>query len=204
MMPTPTLEELKARVRGQTITRGDEGYESARRVYNGMIDKRPQVIVRCSDVADVMASVEFAREHGLDLSIRGGSHSVPGFGTNDDGIVIDLVEMNGVRVDPQNRTARAEGGCTWGGFNHATYPFGLATTGGIIASTGIAGLTLGGGIGFLSRAFGLTCDNLLSADVVTADGRFLVASQKQNEDLFWALRGGGGNFGVVTSFEYQL
>lgn len=203
-MPKPTLDELRTRVHGQTITADDETYETARRVYNAMIDKRPRAIVRCADAGDVMASVEFARENGLPLSVRGGSHSVPGFGTNDGGVVVDLVQMNGVRVDPKTRTARAEGGCTWGGFNHATYAFGLATTGGIIASTGIGGLTLGGGIGYLARAFGLTCDNLLSADVVTADGRFLVASKNENDDLFWALRGGGGNFGVVTSFEYQL
>jgi len=203
-MPKPTLETLRAGVFGQTIATGDEGYEAARRVYNGMIDKRPQVIVRCADVADVQLAVAFAREHGVDLSVRGGSHSVPGFGTNDNGVVVDLSPMNGVRVDPQRRTARAEGGCLWGGFNHATYAYGLATTGGIIASTGIAGLTLGGGIGYLTRKFGLSCDNLLSADVVTADGRILVASKDEHEDLFWALRGGGGNFGVVTSFEYQL
>src|SRR5687767_13299843 len=148
-MPIRTLDELRARVHGRTITVDDEAYETARRVYNGMIDRRPSVIVRCTDAADVMACVEFAREQGIDLSIRGGSHSVPGFGTNDGGIVIDLVDMNGIRVDPRARTVRAEGGCTWGGFNHATYAFGLATTGGIIASTGIAGLTLGGGIGYL-------------------------------------------------------
>jgi len=200
----PTLDELRARVNGQTIVPGDAAYEEARKVYNGMIDRRPGVIVRCTDVADVMASIQFAREQGKDLSIRGGSHSVPGFGTNDDGVVIDLAPMKSVRVDPHARTVRADGGCTWGGFNHATYAFGMATTGGIIASTGIAGLTLGGGIGHLTRAFGLSCDNLISADVVTADGRFLVASKRQNEDLFWALQGGGGNFGVVTSFEYQL
>src|SRR5215471_3816109 len=167
-MPIRTLEELRGRVHGKTIAVQDDGYETARKVYNGMIDRRPLTIVRCTDVADVMACVEFAREQGIDLSIRGGSHSVPGFGTNDGGIVVDLVEMNGIRVDPRTRTARVEGGCTWGGFNHATYAFGLATTGGIIASTGIAGLTLGGGIGYLTRAFGLSCDNLLSADVVTA------------------------------------
>ena len=200
----PTVDDLRTRVRGQTITPGDGDYETARRVYNGMVDKRPEVIVRCTDVTDVIAAIEFAREHRVDLSVRGGSHSVPGFGTNDGGVVVDLAQMNGVRIDPRAQTARAEGGCTWGGFNHATYGFGLATTGGIIASTGIAGLTLGGGIGYLSRAFGLTCDNLISADVVTADGQFLVASQSENEDLFWALRGGGGNFGVVTSFKYQL
>lgn len=203
-MPAQNVEELRASVLGQTIGTGDDAYDTARKVYNGMIDRRPSVIVRCADVADVMACVDYARQQRLDLSIRGGSHSVPGFGTNDGGIVIDLAQMNGVRVNPQARTVRAEGGCTWGGFNHATYGFGLATTGGIIASTGIAGLTLGGGIGYLSRAFGLTCDNLISADVVTADGQFLVASPKEHEDLFWALRGGGGNFGVVTSFEYQL
>jgi FAD/FMN-containing dehydrogenase len=169
-----------------------------------MIDRRPRAVVRCTDVGDVVAAVTFARENGLDLSVRGGSHSVPGFGTNDGGVVIDLSPMKSVRVDPRTRTARAEGGCTWGDFNHATYAFGLATTGGVVSTTGIAGLTLGGGIGYLSRGFGLSLDNLLSVDVVTADGRFLVASDKENEDLFWALRGGGGNFGVVTSFEYQL
>jgi FAD/FMN-containing dehydrogenase len=199
-----TLEELRSRVQGQTIVPGDAAYEEARKVYNGMIDRRPAVVVRCTDAADVMATVQFAAEAGKDLSVRGGSHSVPGFGTNDGGVVIDLATMNGVRVDPHARTARAEGGCTWGGFNHATYAFGMATTGGIIASTGIAGLTLGGGIGYLTRAFGLSCDNLISADVVTADGRFLVASKREYEDLFWALQGGGGNFGVVTSFQYQL
>jgi len=199
-----TLEELRSRVQGQTIVPGDAAYEEARKVYNGMIDRRPAVVVRCTDAADVMATVQYAAEAGKDLSVRGGSHSVPGFGTNDGGVVIDLATMNGVRVDPHARTARAEGGCTWGGFNHATYAFGMATTGGIIASTGIAGLTLGGGIGYLTRAFGLSCDNLISADVVTADGRFLVASKREYEDLFWALQGGGGNFGVVTSFQYQL
>jgi len=203
-MPKPTIEALRAGVLGQAIAAGDEGYEAARKVYNGMIDRRPMVIVRCADVADVQLAVGFARDHGVDLSVRGGAHSVPGFGTNDNGVVIDLALMNGVRVDPRRQTARAEGGCTWGGFNHATYPYGLATTGGIIASTGIAGLTLGGGMGYLTRKFGLSCDNLLSADVVTADGRILVASKDEHEDLFWALRGGGGNFGVVTSFEYQM
>jgi len=200
----PTVEMLRERARGQVITGSDAEYEEARKVYNGMIDRRPSVIVRAVDVGDVMAGIDYGRENGLDLSVRGGSHSVPGFGTCDGGVVIDLGRMTGVRVDPRRQTARAEGGCTWGGFNHATYAFGLATTGGIIASTGIAGLTLGGGIGYLSRGFGLSLDNLLSADVVTADGRFVVASAKENEDLFWALRGGGGNFGVVTSFEFQL
>ena len=203
-MGTLTIDMLRERAHGQVITADDAAYDEARKVYNAMIDKRPSVIIRAADVTDVMAGVDYARENGLDLSIRGGSHSVPGFGTCDDGVVIDLAGMNGVRVDPRTQTARAEGGCTWADFNHATYAFGLATTGGIIGSTGIAGLTLGGGIGYLTRGFGLSLDNLISTDVVTADGRFVVASEKENEDLFWALRGGGGNFGVVTSFEYQL
>ena len=199
-----TIDALREAARGQVITAEDAGYDEARSVYNGMIDCRPHVVVHCADAGDVMDTVAHAAESGLDLSVRGGGHSVPGFGTNDGGVVIDLSQMNGIRVDPATKRARAEGGCTWGDFNHATYPFGLATTGGIVSTTGIAGLTLGGGIGYLSRGFGLSCDNLVSADVVTADGRFLVASEKENEDLFWALRGGGGNFGVVTSFEYQL
>lgn len=203
-MSKPTIESLQERVRGQVITSGDAAYDEARAVYNAMIDKRPSVVVRCADVGDVMASVDFARESGIDLSVRGGSHSVPGFGTCDGGVVIDLSPMRGTRVDPRQSTARAEGGCTWGDFNHATYAFGLATTGGIISTTGVGGLTLGGGIGYLSRGFGLSLDNLISADVVTADGRFVVASEKENDDLFWAIRGGGGNFGVVTSFEFKL
>ena len=198
------IEKLRERARGQVITPADADYEQARSVYNAMIDKRPAVVVRAADVGDVMAGVDYARENRLDLAVRGGSHSVPGFGTCDGGVVIDLGRMRGVRVDPKRLTARAEGGSTWGDFNHATYPFGLATTGGIIGTTGIAGLTLGGGIGYLTRGHGLSLDNLLSADVVTADGRLLVASAGENEDLFWAIRGGGGNFGVVTSFEYQL
>jgi FAD/FMN-containing dehydrogenase len=199
-----TIDDLRAECRGQVITKDDPDYEVARRVYNGMIDRRPQVVVRAVNVRDVMAAVGFARDGSLDLSVRGGSHSVPGFGTNDGGVAIDLSRMKGIRVDSAARTARAEGGCTWGDLYHATYAFGLTTTGGIISTTGIGGLTLGGGIGHLSRGFGLSVDNLVSADVVTADGRFLVASEKENQDLFWALRGGGGNFGVVTSFEYRL
>ncbi len=199
-----TIEQLRERARGAVIEAGDDGYDEARTVYNAMIDRRPRVVVRCSDAGDVMAAVDFARENGLDLAVRGGGHSVPGFGTVDDGVVADLSGMRGVRVDPATRSARAEGGATWGDFNHATGAFGLATTGGIISTTGVGGLTLGGGIGYLTRGHGLSCDNLLSADVVTADGRMVRASASENEDLFWALRGGGGNFGVVTSFEFGL
>ena len=203
-MAKPTIVDLRGASRGQVITADDTDYETARKVYNGMIDRRPSVIVRAVDAADVMTAVSFARENGLDLSIRGGSHSVPGFGTNDGGIVIDLARMKGIRVDPAGRTVRAEGGCTWGDLFHATYGFGMTTPGGIISTTGIGGLTLGGGIGHLSRGHGLSIDNLVSADVVMADGSFRVASARENPDLFWALRGGGGNFGVVTSFEYRL
>ncbi|TMK16577.1 MAG: FAD-binding oxidoreductase [Actinobacteria bacterium] len=180
-MPTTTLDELRTQVRGDVIATDDEAYEEARHVYNAMIDRRPAMIVRAANVGDVIAAVNLARESGLDLAVRGGGHSVPGFGTCDGGVVIDLSRMRGIRVDPASATARAEGGATWGDFNAATYPFGLATTGGIISTTGVAGLTLGGGI-----------------------GRFLVASERENDDLFWALRGGGGNFGVVTSLEFQL
>ena len=203
-MGTIALDELRAQVRGEVISSEDEGYEEARKVYNAMIDRRPAVVVRAVNAGDVMAGVNFARENALDLSVRGGGHGVPGFGTNDGGLVIELSRMRGVRVDPAASTARAEGGATWGDFNAATGAFGLATTGGVVSTTGIAGLTLGGGIGYLTRGVGLSLDNLISADVVTADGRFLQASERENEDLFWALRGGGGNFGVVTSLEYRL
>ncbi|MDX6586808.1 MAG: hypothetical protein QOI31_1281 [Solirubrobacterales bacterium] len=196
--------ELQASLRGELIASDHSDYDTARKVYNGMIDRRPAAIIRCADVADVIAAVGVAREQGLDLSVRGGSHSVPGFGTNDGGIVCDLTAMRGTRVDPERRTARAEGGCTWGDLDHATHAFGLATTGGIISTTGVGGLTLGGGIGHLARGHGLSCDNLISADVVTAEGRLMTASEDENADLFWALRGGGGNFGVVTSLEFRL
>jgi UDP-N-acetylenolpyruvoylglucosamine reductase len=203
-MVTLTLEKLREQVRGDVIAAEDDGYEQARRVYNAMIDRRPIVVVRPSNAGDVIAAVNFARESRVDVSIRGGGHSVPGFGTCDGGVVIDLSRMRSVRVNPGKRTARAEGGSTWGDFNAATHAFGLATTGGIISTTGVSGLTLGGGIGYLARGFGLSCDNLVAADVVTADGQFLIASEKENEDLFWALRGGGGNFGVVTSLEFKV
>ena len=203
-MGMAVVDALRERVRGSVITADDEGYEEARRVYNAMIDRRPLAVVRCANAGDVMATVDAARENGLDLAVRGGSHSVPGFGTCDGGLVIDLSLLRGVRVDPSTLTARVEGGATWGDLNAATYPFGLAVTGGIISTTGVGGLTLGGGIGYLARGLGLSCDNLVSADVVTADGRFRVASEKEHDDLFWALRGGSGNFGVVTSFEFRL
>jgi FAD/FMN-containing dehydrogenase len=198
------VDELREQVRGPVIAPGDGEYEQARRVYNAMIQRRPALVVRCANAGDVMAAVRFAGEHDLEVAVRGGGHSVPGFGTSDGGMVIDLSGMRGVRVDPASRTARAEAGVTWGDFNAATHAFGLATTGGIISTTGVSGLTLGGGIGYLSRACGLSCDNLVSADVVTADGHFVMASEQEHPDLFWALRGGGGNFGVVTSFEFRL
>ncbi|MCX4800274.1 FAD-binding oxidoreductase [Streptomyces sp. NBC_01214] len=199
-----SIDQLRERVRGAVVTPDDESYDEARKVHNAMIDRKPAAVVHCANAGDVMAAVDFARENGLDLAVRGGGHSVPGFGTCDRGVVADLSGMRGVRVDAAGRTARAEGGATWGDFNAATYAFGLATTGGIISTTGIGGLTLGGGIGYLARGLGLSCDNLISADVVTADGRLVVASEEENADLFWALRGGGGNFGAVTSFEFRL
>ncbi|MEX0755644.1 MAG: FAD-binding oxidoreductase [Actinomycetota bacterium] len=199
-----TIDGLRERARGQVITRDDEGYDEARRVYNAMIDRRPRAVVRCEGVEDVVAAVEVARENGLDLAVRGGGHSVPGFGTCDDGIVIDLSAMRAVAVDPGSRTATAEGGATWGDFNDATHEHGLATTGGIISTTGVGGLTLGGGIGYLARGLGLSCDNLIGAEVVVADGRVLTANEREHEDLFWALRGGGGNFGVATKLSYRL
>jgi FAD/FMN-containing dehydrogenase len=203
-MNATSLDGLREQVRGQIITPGDGDYDAARAVYNGMIDKRPAAVVRVSQVADVIACVNFARDNSLDLAIRGGGHSAPGFGTWDDALVIDFANTTGVRVDPASRTARSDAGATWADFNHATHAFGLATPGGIVGSTGVAGLTLGGGFGYLTRKYGLSCDNLISADVVTADGKFVTASESENDDLFWALRGGGGNFGVVTSLEYRL
>ncbi len=203
-MSNLTLEQLRARVHGAVITPNDDGYDDARRVYNAMIDRRPAVIVQCANATDVAAAVDFARENALALAVRGGGHSVPGFGTVDDGVVADLAGMRAVAVDPAKRTARAEGGATWGDFNEATAAHGLATTGGIISTTGVAGLTLGGGIGYLARGFGLSCDNLVSAEIVTADGQTVTANEDENADLFWAIRGGGGNFGVATALEFRV
>ena len=204
MFNEASLQTFKAQLRGTVIQPGDADYEEARKVYNAMIDKRPMLIARVADVADVIASVNFARDNRLLLAVRGGGHNGGGLGMCDDGFVIDLSRLRGIRVDPKAHTVRAEGGCTWGDVDHATHAFGMATPAGIISTTGVGGLTLGGGIGHLSRRFGLTIDNLLSVDVVLADGSYVTASAKENEDLFWAVRGGGGNFGVVTSFEYRL
>jgi FAD/FMN-containing dehydrogenase len=198
------LEAFQSGLRGQLVKRGDEAYEEARAVYNAMIDKHPALIARCADVADVMSAVNFARDNELRLAVRGGGHNGGGLGTVDDGLVIDLSLLRGVRVDPQARTARVGGGCTWADVDHAAHAFGLATPSGTISSTGVGGLTLGGGIGHLTRKYGLTIDNLLAADMVLADGSFVTVGPDQNEDLFWAIRGGGGNFGVVTSFLFKL
>src|SRR5919112_1919616 len=199
-----TVQDFTASLRGEVLRPTDEGYDEARTIHNGMIDRRPTLIARCAGVADVMASVRFARDQQLLVSVRGGGHGVAGFSVCDGGLMIDLSRMRGVRVDPARQTARAQGGATWGDFDHETQAFGLATTGGVARPTGVAGLTLGGGHGFLMRKHGLVCDNLLSVDLVTADGRLLTVSATEHDDLFWGLRGGGGNFGVATSFEYQL
>jgi FAD binding domain/Berberine and berberine like len=201
---TDLVEALDARVRGEVIDPDHPGYEEARRVDNGSIDKRPKLIVRCVDAGDVIAALEVGREAGLDIAIRGGGHSAPGFGTVDDGLVIDLSPIRNVRVDPDAGLADAGGGATLGDVDHATHAFGLATPLGVLSTTGIGGLTLGGGQGYLTRKHGLTIDNLESAQVVLADGTFVTASDDENADLFWALRGGSGNFGVVTSFTYRL
>jgi FAD/FMN-containing dehydrogenase len=200
----PAIEQFQEKLRGHLFQPEDSEYDDERTVYNAMIDKHPRLIVQCATVADVIAAVNFGREQNLATAIRGGGHNGPGLALVDDGLVIDLSEMTGIRVDPDSQTARVEPGCTWGDVDHATHAFGLATPSGIISTTGVSGLTLGGGHGYLTRKFGLTIDNLLSADVVLADGRLVRASEDVNPDLFWALRGGGGNFGVVTSFEYQL
>ncbi len=203
-MVMSALDTLAERVSGPLIRPGDEAYADARHVYNAMIDAHPSAVVRCTNTADVVATVRHAADTGSPLAVRGGGHSVPGFGTADDAIVADLSGMQAVDVDDETRTAFAGGGTTWGLFNDVTGAHGLATTGGIISTTGVGGLTLGGGIGYLCRGYGLSCDNVLTAEVVTADGSVLTASESEHPDLFWALRGGGGNFGVVTRFSFRL
>ena len=203
-LDTTAVQAFAATLRGPLIQPGDPGYDAARTVWNAMIDRHPALIVRCAGAADVIAGVTFAREHGLLLSIKGGGHNVAGTAVCDDGLLLDLSSMKGLRIDPLRRTARAEPGLTWGEVDAEAQAFGLATIGVDVSSVGIAGLTLGGGFGWRVRHYGLACDTLLSVDMVTADGRLLTASATEHPDLFWGLRGGGGNFGVVTSFEYQL
>ncbi len=198
-----SVQAFAGSLRGELIQPGDPSYDGARRIFNGMIDRHPRLIARCLDAADVISAVNFAREQGLTLSVRGGAHNVAGSSMNDGGLVIDLSHMRGVRVDPANRTVRAAGGATWGDVDHATHAFGLAAPGGLVSTTGVGGLTLGGGLGYLTRKYGLSIDNLLSVDLVTASGEFVTASADENTELFWGVRGGGGNFGVVTSFEFQ-
>ena len=203
MLAQQSINEFRTHLRGELIQPGDATYDEARKVYNAMIDKRPALIVYGADVADVISAVNFGRDNHLTVAIRGGGHNGPGLGVCDDGLVIDLSRMRGIRVDPANQTVRVEGGCVWADVDHATHPFGLAVPSGFISTTGVGGLTLGGGIGYLARQYGLTIDNLLGVDMVLADGRFVTANVEENADLFWAVRGGGGNFGVVTSFLFK-
>ena len=198
------LQEFKASLGGLLLTSADAGYDEARQIWNGMHDKHPALIARCTGVADVISTINFARQNNLLVSIRGGGHNVAGSASNDGGMMIDLSLMKGIRVDTKNQTVHAQGGVTWAEIDRETQAFGMATPGGVVSTTGIAGLTLGGGLGWLRKKYGLSIDNLLSVDIVTADGQFHNASENQNSDLFWAVRGGGGNFGVVTSFEYRL
>ncbi|MDA1129314.1 MAG: FAD-binding oxidoreductase [Chloroflexi bacterium] len=198
------IDEFKKSLRGELLSPDDLDYDEARSLWNGNVDKRPALIAICDGVADVINCVNFARNNNVLISVRGGGHSFPSTSVANDGLVIDLSNMDGIRVDPVRRTARAEGGVKWGAFDHATQAFGLATTGGTNTDTGIAGLTLGGGHGWLGGKHALALDNLISVDIVTADGQLRIASEDENPDLFWAVRGGGGNFGVVTSFEYRL
>ncbi len=202
-LPLNLINEFAAGIRGEIFLPGDAGYDGARKVYNGMIDKHPGMIVKCVDVADVIHSVNFGRENGLTVAVRGGGHNGGGLGLVDEGLVIDLSGIKFVRVDADKKTVRVGGGNLWGEVDHATHAFGLAVPAGIISTTGVGGLTLGGGVGHLARKYGLTIDNLLEADMVLADGSFVTVSANQNPDLFWAIRGGGGNFGIVTSFKFQ-
>jgi hypothetical protein len=198
------IDSLRAQISGKVLEPGGKGYDEARRIWNGMIDRRPALIVQCANTFDVMEAMKFAKAHGLVIAVRGGGHNVTGNAVCDDGLMIDLSLMKKVKVDPVLRIAIAETGATWGDFDKATQEFGLATTGGLISTTGIAGLTLGGGVGWLVRKHGLSCDNVISAEVVTADGRLVVANDAENPELFWGIRGGGGNFGIVTSLTYRL
>jgi FAD/FMN-containing dehydrogenase len=202
-MQQETINEFKGQLRGELIEPTDASYEKERKVYNAMISRKPRLIAKCADVADVITAIRFARKNDVRVSIRSGGHNAGGLGICDDGLVIDLARMKFVQLDPAAKTVRVGGGCTWGDVDHALHAFGLAVPSGIISTTGVGGLTLGGGMGHLTRKYGLTIDNLLSADLVLADGSFVVASAEQNTDLFWAIRGGGGNFGVVTSFLFQ-
>lgn len=204
MLNDTLIQEFRAALRGSLIEPKDQGYNDARKVYNAMISKHPRLIVYCADVADVVRSVNFARDNNVLLSIRGGGHNAGGLGICDEGLVIDLSLIKYTRVDPQAKTVVAGGGCTWGDVDHATHVFGMATPSGIVSTTGVGGLTLGGGLGHLTRKCGLSIDNLLSVDMVLADGSFVTANADQNQDLFWAVRGGGGNFGVVTAFTFRL
>jgi FAD/FMN-containing dehydrogenase len=204
MIPESALSDFCQSLRGQLLFPGEPAYEDARKVHNAMIDRHPAVIVRCAGVADVMAAVKFARSQGIRTSVRGTGHNVAGISLCDDGLVIDLSAMKGIHVSPVARTARVEPGVTWGEMNHDLQAFGLAATGGYVGTTGVGGLTLGGGLGWMVRKHGCALDNLISADVVTAEGELLRASAKENPDLFWGIRGGGGNFGIVTSFEFEV
>ena len=204
MVPDSAMQKFRASLRCQSLCPGHQAYDAARAIHNGMIDRRPTLITRCAGAADVIACVRFAREHDLLVSIRGGGHSIAGKAVCDGGLMIDLSGMKGIRVDPARRTVRAEPGLTLGEFDRETQAFGLATTLGVVSKTGIAGLTLGGGVGWLLGKYGIACDNVISVDVVTAEGRLFTASATENEDLFWGVRGSGGNFGIVTSFEYRL
>jgi FAD/FMN-containing dehydrogenase len=198
------FNRLKNQLNGEVILPEDSKYDEARAIYNAMIDKNPAAIVKCREVEDVILAVKFARENNMEVSVKSGGHSGPGLALVDDGLVIDLSPMKGIRIDPETKTVQVEPGCTWGEVDAATHEYGLATVSGVLSTTGVGGLTLGGGHGYLTRKYGLTIDNLISADVVLADGRFVHTDKEENPDLIWALRGGGGNFGIVTTFEYQL
>lgn len=197
------INQFSDKIRGEVILKGDPNYDESRKVYNGMIDKYPAIIAKCTDAADVIAAVNFGRENGMLISVRGGGHNAGGLGICDDGLVIDLSQIRYTRVDPKSNTIRVGGGCQWGDVDHAGHAFGLAVPAGIISTTGVGGLALGGGVGYLSRKFGLTIDNILEVDMVLADGSFVTANKNENDDLYWAIRGGGGNFGIVTSFLFQ-